>query len=174
MNTHAIRLHEFPSLFRVARPEHGWLTGSGDGARHWRSESGRVAVRRVRLPLCGSIPAGFAEDRRQESKGCISVGVETLGFKPTPRTFALEVRGDSMIGKCIMDGDMVVLEHGMTPRNGDVVAALIDNESTLKTFVLEKGRTFLRAENPRYPDLIPANELVIQGVMVALVRTRKG
>jgi repressor LexA len=128
----------------------------------------------VAIPLCGSIPAGFAEDRSQEARGCISVGVETLGFKPTPRTFALEVRGDSMIGKCIMDGDMVVLEHGMTPRNGDVVAALIDNESTLKTFVMEKGRAFLRAENPRYPNLIPANELVIQGVMVALVRKRKG
>jgi repressor LexA len=115
---------------------------------------------------CGGSQAG--------ARGCISVGVETLGFKPTPRTYALEVRGDSMIGKCIMDGDMVVLEHGTTPRNGDVVAALIDNESTLKTFVMEKGRAFLRAENPRYPNLIPANELVIQGVMVALVRKRKG
>jgi Peptidase S24-like len=70
---------------------------------------------------------------------CCSVGVETLGFKPTPRTFALEVRGDSMIGKGIMDGDVVVLEHGMTPRDGAVV---------------EKGRAFLRAESPRYPNRI--------------------
>jgi repressor LexA len=47
---------------------------------------------------------------------------------------------------------------------------LIDNESTLKTFVIEKGKPYLRAENPRYPKLIPAAELVIQGVMVALIR----
>ena len=75
-----------------------------------------------------------------------------------------------MIGKHIMDGDLVVLEHGMTPRNGDVAASLIDNESTVKTFVLERNKPFLRAENPRYPNMIPASELVLQGVMVALIR----
>lgn len=133
----------------------------------------RFRKRVSHIPLYGSIPAGFAEDRQQEARGCVSIDIETLGIKPTPRTFALEVRGDSMIGRHIVDGDLVVLEHGMTPRNGDVVAALIDNESTLKTFVLNRGKPFLRAENPRYPDLIPAQELVIQGVMVALVRKRK-
>jgi len=67
-----------------------------------------------------------------------------------------------------------VLEHGRTPRNGDVVAALIDNESTLKTFVQERGRQpYLKAENPKYPKLYPANELVIQGVMVGLIRRIK-
>ena len=78
-----------------------------------------------------------------------------------------------MIGKHIVSGDMVVLEHGITPRTGDVVAALIDNESTLKTFVMENGKPYLRAENLNYPALIPAQELVIQGVMIALVRKRK-
>ena len=78
-----------------------------------------------------------------------------------------------MIGKHILDGDIVVVEHGQSPRNGDVVAALIDGESTLKTFVADQGKPYLRAENPRYPKLIPASELVIQGVMVALIRKRK-
>jgi repressor LexA len=78
-----------------------------------------------------------------------------------------------MIGRHVMDGDLVILEHGMTPRNGDIVAALIDNESTLKTLVMERGKTWLRAENPKYPQLIPAQELVIQGVMVAMIRKRK-
>lgn len=127
----------------------------------------------VDIPVFGSIPAGFAQDRQQEAVGCVSIDVGTLGIKPTPRTFALEVRGESMIGRHIMEGDMVVLEHGVTPRIGDVVAALIDNESTLKTFVYEHGKPFLRSENPRYPNLIPASELVIQGVMVALIRRRK-
>jgi len=145
-------------------------------ARALRIHSALNALRKavVDIPLYGAIPAGFAEDRKQEARGCISIDIETLGIKPTPRTFALEVRGDSMIGKSILDGDLVVLEHGMTPRNGDVVAALIDNESTLKTFLLHRTKPFLRAENPKYPDLIPAQELVIQGVMVALVRRRKG
>jgi repressor LexA len=140
---------------------------------HVRSPLTSLRRRIVDIPVYGSIPAGFAEDRKQEAKGCVSIDIETLGIKPTPRTFALEVRGESMIGRHIMDGDLVVLEHGMSPRNGDVVAALIDNESTLKTFVAERGKTYLRAENPRYPTLVPAGELVIQGVMVALIRKRK-
>ena len=102
--------------------------------------------------------------------GCVTVDVETLGIRPTPRTFALRVSGDSMVGRHILDGDVVVCEHGKNPGSGDVVAALIDNESTLKTFVREKGRSWLRAENPRYPTLIPAAELVIQGVVVAVIR----
>jgi repressor LexA len=126
----------------------------------------------VDIPIFGAIPAGRPDDRRQEARGCISIDVETLKIKPTTRTFALEVRGDSMIGKHILEGDYVILEHGLTPRSGDVVAALIDNENTLKTFLLERGKPLLRAENPRYPKMIPAEELVIQGVMIALIRKR--
>ena len=144
-------------------------------ARSLRVQSPLAGLRKrvVDIPVYGAIPAGFPEDRRQEARGCVSIDIGTLGLRPTPRTFALEVRGDSMLGKCILDGDLVVLEHGLTPRHGDVVAALIDNESTLKTFLLNRGKPFLRAENPKYPDLIPAQELVIQGVMVALIRKRK-
>lgn len=75
-----------------------------------------------------------------------------------------------MIGCQISDGDIVILDHELTPRNGDVVAALIDNESTLKTFVQEGSKAWLRAENPRYPDLIPALDLQIQGVARAVIR----
>src|ERR1039458_7646075 len=113
------------------------------------------------IPLFGSIPAGFADERKQEARGCVTIDIGTLGIKPTTRTFALEVRGDSMIGRHILDGDVVVVEHGQTPRNGDVVAALIDGESTLKTYMTDRGKAYLRAENPRYPKLVPAGELVI-------------
>lgn len=122
------------------------------------------------IPIYGSIPAGFAADCRQEATGSLSVDARTLGLRPGSNYFALRVRGDSMVGKHILDGDYVVVEHGPQPRAGDVVVALIDGESTLKTLVLEKGKACLVAENPRYPKLIPAMELAIQGVMVALVR----
>jgi repressor LexA len=124
----------------------------------------------VDVPRYGSIPAGLPDEHHQDAQGCITVDVESLGIRPTARTFALQVRGDSMIGKHIVEGDYVILEHGKTPRPGDVVAALIDNESTLKTFVLDRGKPYLRAENPAYPKLVPAAELVIQGVMVGLIR----
>ena len=133
----------------------------------------KLRARLADIPLFGSIPAGFARERQQEAKGCVTIDIATLGIQPSPRTFALEVRGDSMIGRHILDGDVVVVEHGQTPRHGDVVAALIDGESTLKTFVADKGKPHLRAENPKYPKLFPAGELVIQGVMVALIRKRK-
>ncbi|MGZ6007447.1 MAG: LexA family protein, partial [Rhizomicrobium sp.] len=67
-----------------------------------------------------------------------------------------------MIGRHILDGDVVVLEHGPEPRNGQIVAALIDGASTLKTFVLKSGKPYLKAENPKYPSLLPAQELMIQ------------
>ncbi len=75
-----------------------------------------------------------------------------------------------MIGKHICDGDIVVLEHGPDPRPGQIVAALIDGKSTLKTYVVKSGKAFLKAENPKFPDLIPSEELMIQGVFKALIR----
>jgi repressor LexA len=98
------------------------------------------------------------------------VDVQSIGFTPTRNTFALRVTGDSMIGRHICDGDIVVLEHGPEPRSGQIVAALIDRKSTLKTFVLKNGKPFLRAENPRYPDLVPSDDLMIQGVFRSLIR----
>jgi repressor LexA len=125
------------------------------------------------IPLFGAIPAGFADPRNQQAEGCLSVDVETLGIRPNARTFALQVQGDSMIGRHILDGDYVICMHGITPRPGHIVAALIDNESTLKTYVLDRGRPYLKAENPRYPRFIPAAELVIQGIVVAILRKLK-
>jgi repressor LexA len=122
------------------------------------------------IPLYGSIPAGFGGEQEQEPDGCVVVDVATIGFKPTRNTFCLRVVGDSMIGKHICEGDIVILEHGPEPRSGDVVAALIDRKTTLKTFMQKGGKRYLRAENPKYPNLIPSDELVIQGVYKGLIR----
>ncbi|MBM3836047.1 MAG: repressor LexA [Verrucomicrobia bacterium] len=150
----------------------GWLTSDAGKARSLRLADSLAAVARtvVEIPLFGSIPAGFGRDREQESDECIPVTIESIGFKPTRNTFALRVSGDSMIGKHICDGDIVVLEHGPDPRPGQIVAALIDRKSTLKTFVMKNGKPFLKAENPKFPDLIPSDELMIQGVVRAVLR----
>lgn len=122
------------------------------------------------IPLFGTIPAGLPTAAEQEPDSYISVDTATLGVRANARLFALRVRGDSMVDASILDRDIVFLA-ARDPRPRDIVAALIDGESTLKRYLLEHGRPFLRAENPRYPDLIPAHELVIQGVMVGLLRT---
>jgi repressor LexA len=135
--------------------------------------AGRPRSQVVSVPIYGSIPAGLPQDTSQEEEGCVLIDIETLGIKPSARTFALKVQGDSMLGKNIVGGDIAIIEHGMEPRSGDVVAALIDGRVTLKTFVVQRGKPYLRAENSRYPNLIPQEELQIQGVMVALVRRCK-
>lgn len=124
----------------------------------------------LEVPLYGMIPAGIPEGQEQEVDRCITVDPGSIRLPRNARTFALEVRGDSMIGAGILDRDVVILEHAQ-PRNRDIVAALIDGDVTLKRYLVEKGAPFLRAENPLYPDLIPARELVIQGVFRALIRT---
>jgi repressor LexA len=139
----------------------------------WRAAESLSYNKVVSVPIYGAIPAGLPQDTAQEEEGCVLIDVETLGIKPTARMFGLKVRGDSMLGRHIVDGDVAIIEHGVQPRTGDVVAALIDGQVTLKTFILQRSKPYLRAENPRYPDLIPQEELQIQGVMVALVRRRK-
>ena len=121
------------------------------------------------IPLYGNIAAGMAQDVQPEKDGCVSIDVASVGVRPSTRVFALRVRGDSMIDAHICDGVTVVLEM-REPRNGDVVAARIDGETTLKRYLLERGAPYLQAENESYPDLIPLRELVVQGVMVALLR----
>ena len=150
----------------------GCLESEPGKARSLRVTSplAKLRSRIVDIPLFGSIPAGPPQAREQDAEGCVSVDVASIGYQPTRNAFALRVTGDSMIGRHILDGDFVVMEHGPEPRNGQVVAALIDGASTLKTFVMKGGKPYLKAENPKYPDLLPAQELMIQGVFKALIR----
>lgn len=149
----------------------GWLESEPRGVRSLRLvRAGKAVARVVELPIYGSIPAGKPADRRQEADGCVTIDIETLGSKPSPLAFGLRVEGDSMIGKHIAPGDLVIIEPRSNPKDGDVVAALIDGETTLKTLVMRGRKIYLRAENPKYPDLIPADELVIQGVAITVVR----
>lgn len=121
------------------------------------------------VPLLGAIPAGLPTTEEENAEGGVGVDLASIGVSESARTFALTVRGESMIDAHIQEGDVVVLEY-REPRDGDVVAALIDGETTLKRFVMNDGKPYLKAENPDYPDLIPVRELVVQGVVVALTR----
>jgi repressor LexA len=149
----------------------GWLLAERGKARSLRlANYPKSLSRAVEIPIFGTIPAGSPAGRQQEAKGCASIDIEALGTKPSALAFGLEVKGDSMIGRHIAPGDLVVIEPRSNAKNGDVVAALIDGESTLKTLVVRGNKTYLRAENPKYPDLTPADELVIQGVAITVVR----
>ncbi|MFV0337237.1 MAG: transcriptional repressor LexA [Chthoniobacterales bacterium] len=126
----------------------------------------------LRIPVFGNIPAGFAEISEQESDEVLELNEGTLGIRSNEKPYALRVRGDSMIGAGILDGDTVILDQ-RPARHRDIVAALIDGETTLKRFIQTPKGTWLQAENPDYPDLYPNDELFIQGVFRALLRTRQ-
>jgi repressor LexA len=149
----------------------GVIQRSGGRARS-TTVVGTVPFHAVHIPLVGIIPAGYPSEQDQQSDRCVSIDEETLQLPKNARTFALEVRGDSMIDAHIVAGDVVIMEL-REPNHRDIVAALIDGETTLKRFLVHKGKPFLRAENSKYPDLVPAQELVIQGVFRALLRVDK-
>src|SRR5579871_3380200 len=121
------------------------------------------------IPIRGEVVAGRPGRAEEFDSGCISVDLSTIGISPNARTFALKVRGDSMTGVHIVDGDTIVLEM-KPPHDGAIVAALVDGECTLKRYFVRRGAPYLKAENPKYQDVIPARELVIQGVVVAVFR----
>jgi repressor LexA len=125
----------------------------------------------VQLPLFASIPAGSPDQfDGGEAPEMLRFIPTTLGISNPGKAFAVRVRGDSMIDAGIFSGDIVVLEQ-KEAKPGDIVAALIDGENTLKRLVKDHGRVYLKAENERYPNLDPVEKLDIQGVVVSVLRT---
>ena len=124
----------------------------------------------VSVPIMGNIPAGLPTERTEQYQGTLSIDPAILGKSAGHHLFALKVNGDSMEGRGIYEGDWVIADADTKPHEGDMVAALIDGQNTLKTIAKRKGQFFLKAENVKYPDLIPIEEMVIQGVVRAVIR----
>jgi repressor LexA len=126
----------------------------------------------VDIPVYGAIAAGYPD--RVESGGEIGrlqVDIQSASFDSRRKSFALQVRGESMVDAEIYDGDMVIVEP-REARDGDIVAALIDGETTLKRYIQKPGEPpYLKAENKFYPELYPVSELCVQGVAKAVVRS---
>ena len=119
------------------------------------------------VPVLGRVPAGkpFLSDENVEAVITIP---EDMG---SGKTFALEVKGDSMIGAGIMDGDRVIVKQQATAENGDIVCAVIEGEATLKRFFKKDGTITLKAENEKYaPITVSAGEFRIAGRVVGLLR----
>jgi len=124
----------------------------------------------IAVPILGNIPAGHPEEQTEYLHGTLSIDQAILGVSRVHRLFALKVKGDSMEGRGIHKGDWVVADADTHPHEGDMVVAFIDGQNTLKTLAKEKGRYFLKAENPNYSDLAPINEMTVEGVVKAIIR----
>ncbi|MGD9661221.1 MAG: transcriptional repressor LexA [Porticoccaceae bacterium] len=131
----------------------------------------RLTEKTIGLPVLGGIPAGVPVLAEESVESRFAVNPSSFGITDRRNAFLLRACGDSMVGRHIFDGDLVLVEKCMHFKNQDVVAALIDNESTLKTFIKEQdGCAWLRSENPKYPDLIPAWDLQVQGIVRGVIR----
>jgi len=133
--------------------------------------AGRRGADVVRVPLVGRIPAGEP----------ILATDEIVDVLPLPRgqfrgdkLFALRVRGDSMVGAGILDGDIAVLDPDREPVDGSIAAVVLDEEATLKRFYRSEGGLRLVAENPAFTDInVPRARLAsvrVAGFFVGLVR----
>jgi repressor LexA len=129
-----------------------------------------LTERSMGIPVLGEIQAGLPVSPEQPSEDFLALTSRSFGLTDRRNAFFLRVKGDSMIGRHIFEGDLVLVEKSDKCRHHDVVAALIDNESTLKTLIRQDGRIWLRSENPNYSDLIPGWDLQIQGVARSVIR----
>lgn len=120
------------------------------------------------LPLFGPIAAGFAAPVEEHAEEQITL--ENYLIKNRAATFLLRVKGDSMIGAGIHEGDLVLVDKSKTAKPNDIVVGILDGEFTLKRLKKEKGKIYLQAENPDYPDLYAVEELKVAGVVVGMVR----
>ncbi len=140
--------------------------------RKWGLRAGEVQAHLFELPVYGTIPAGLPAMQEQAPDETVAVDPKFFGVRRPKRHYfwALRVRGDSMIGAHILDGDLAVLER-REPRTGEIIAALVDGtDSTLKRLAQAGGKPVLRAENPRYGDIVPEQRLECQGVLVGVIR----
>jgi repressor LexA len=121
----------------------------------------------VEIPLLGTVAAGQPILAEENWDGSIAMHGSML--KKNRKYFALKVRGDSMSGAGIMDGDTAVIEKQNTARNGEIAVAVVDEAVALKRFFKESTRVRLQSENPAYPPIY-SQHVKILGRLARIVR----
>jgi repressor LexA len=146
----------------------GYIRRVGKRAIEVANALGKSVLTATReIPLLGRVPAGKPFLSEENIEGVLTIP----GDMSAGKTFALRVKGDSMIGAGIMDGDRVIVKQQSTAENGEIVCALIDGEATLKRFFKKDGVITLKAENEKYaPIILSQGEFRIAGRVVGLLR----
>ena len=144
-------------------------------AGHGRSRGIRVlrggdpptpAVRQV--PMLGTVAAGQPLFAEENLDGTLAVPADMLSGGD--QYFALRVRGDSMSGAGILNGDMAVIRAQPSAADGEIVVAMVDDAVTLKRLFVERNRVQLRAENPEFPPIY-TQDVRILGKLACVLRT---
>lgn len=125
-------------------------------------------VEPLMLPLFGPISAGFAAPVEEQAEEMMTLDHYLIDDKSS--TFLLRVKGDSMINAGIHEGDIVIVHRKKQPKVNDIVVGVLDGEFTLKRLKRDKGKFYLQAENPDYPDMYAMEELKVAGVVKGVIR----
>lgn len=120
----------------------------------------------INIPIIGTVTAGQPILAVENVEDTLPISIDFVG---NDDSYALKVKGESMIEAGILDGDYVIVNQQHTANNGDIVVALIDDEATVKTFYKEKDHIRLQPENSSM-DPILVKEPYILGVVKAIVR----
>ena len=148
--------------------EKGFIKRAWNRSRSVELLPTRAGTRAIDLPLLGNVAAGVPIEAIVSTE-TVAVPEDLVGKQ---ETYALRVRGDSMIDEQIRDGDVVIVEDRRTADNGEMVIALLSGaEVTLKKFYRDNGRIRLQPANEKLqPLVVDANQVQIQGVVVGVVR----
>jgi repressor LexA len=172
-------MHEIGRQFKItstngvsdhlkALEKKGYIRRVGKRAIEVVNALGQAAISPTReVPVLGRIAAGKPLLNEENFEGTITIP-DDIG---SGKRFALQVKGDSMIGAGILDGDKVIVKQQGTAENGEIVCAIINGEATLKRFFKKDGVVTLKAENEKYaPIVVSAGEFRIAGRVVGLLR----
>jgi repressor LexA len=168
-----------PRAIELRHPDGSVITTSGRGAgspaapsRATEGEgvdataSGDATPTPAYVPMVGRIAAGGPIHAEQQVESVMPLPRELVG---TGELFMLKVVGDSMIDAAICDGDWVVVRSQTNAENGEIVAAMLDDEATVKTYRRRDGHVWLMPHNPAY-EPIPGDDARIVGKVVAVLR----
>lgn len=158
--------------YMKALEEKGFITTTHNEARSIELTAKSLpAPPSIALPLVGMITAGSPIEAVENRE---AVGVPLSLVDDPANSYVLRVKGESMIEDGILDGDYVIVERNPSPRNGDIVVALLDNAyATLKRFYREKNQIRLQPANSTMQPIY-VHDPIIQGVVKGLVRSFNG
>jgi len=146
----------------------GYIRRVGKRAIEMANAMGKAVLAATReVPVLGRIPAGKPFLSEENIEGLLTIPSDMGSGK----LYALRVKGDSMTGAGILDGDRVIVKQQGTAENGEIICALIEGEATLKRFYKKGGVITLKAENDKYaPIMLSQGEFRIVGKIVGLLR----
>ena len=150
--------------------EKGYIHKAGHKSRSLRVSDPTPASSDIaHIPVVGTVAAGTPILAAENIEDYIHLPLARRSLRSSD-LFALRVKGESMIGVGIMDGDIIVVKKENVAENGEIVVALVGDEATVKTYYKENGHFRLQPENPTMAPIIVEDELLILGKVVSVHR----